>query len=82
MPALRWYGGEVTASTPPARVLPIGLRARLRLKHAARLGREVVRFSAEQRLWWLVPVVVLVLVMAMAVTTTTTVLPVAVYTLF
>ena len=42
----------------------------------------MARFSAEQRLWWLVPVIALVMVMAMAVSTTTTVLPVAVYTLF
>lgn len=72
----------MTALNPAGPGLPFGVRVRLRLKHAGRLGREVVRFSAEQRLWWLVPVVVLVLVMAMAVSTTTTVLPVAVYTLF
>lgn len=72
----------MSASPSTGARLPLATRSALRVKHAGRLGGEVMRFSAEQRLWWLVPVVVLVMVMAMAVTTTTTVLPVAVYTLF
>jgi hypothetical protein len=57
-------------------------RSGLRLKHAARLGRDVVRFGAQQRLWWFVPLIVVLMLLALAVTTTTTAVPVAVYTLF
>ena len=72
----------MTAPAAASEKLSLGARSGLRLKHGARLSRDVVRFSAQQRLWWLVPVIVLVMIVAMAVTTTTTVLPVAVYTLF
>ncbi len=68
--------------TDPAPTLGLGTRIPLRLKHALRLGREVSRFGAEQRLWWLVPFVTIVMLIALAVTTTTSTLPVAVYALF
>ncbi|HRW36488.1 MAG TPA: DUF5989 family protein [Aquihabitans sp.] len=57
-------------------------RAGMRVRHAGRLGRDVMRFSAHQRLWWFVPIIVVLMLLALAVTTTTTAVPVAVYTLF
>lgn len=67
-----------------ARRAPLGLGTRigLRAKHTVRLGREVVRHSADHRMWWLIPVFVLMILVAAMVSTTTTALPVAVYTLF
>lgn len=64
------------------RSLGVGVRAAMRLRHGVRLAREVSRYGAEQRLWWLVPVITIIVVLALAITTTTTALPVAVYTLF
>ncbi|MGN6692725.1 MAG: DUF5989 family protein [Aquihabitans sp.] len=69
-----------TGGEDPGLSLPT--RAGLRIRHAGRLGREVVHFGAQQRLWWFVPVIVVLMVIALAVTTTTTAVPVAVYTLF
>lgn len=65
-----------------AEPLPWSLRARLRMKHAVRLGRDVRRHGAEQQLWWLFPAIIVLLLFAVAITTTTAALPVAVYTLF
>lgn len=62
--------------------LPLGARARLRVRHGWRLGREVVRYGADQRLWWLVPVVAVVGVVALVLSTASSTVPVAVYTLF
>jgi hypothetical protein len=62
--------------------LTLSERSGMRLRHAVRLGRDVVRFSAQQRLWWLVPMISVIMLLALAVTTTTTAVPVAVYTLF
>lgn len=62
--------------------LTLPTRMGMRVRHAGRLGREVVRFGAQQRLWWFIPVIVVLMVIALAVTTTTTAVPVAVYTLF
>ena len=62
--------------------LRLSTRAALRVKHGARLGRDVFRFGVEQRLWWFLPLVVLLLLVALAATATTTAVPVAVYTLF
>ena len=64
------------------RVLRLPTRIALRARHAVRLLRDLVVYSGEQRIWWLVPVVVLLLVLALTVTATHTVVPVAVYTLF
>lgn len=72
----RWSG------TVPAARLALSTRMAMRARHGFRLAREVSRYGAEQRLWWLVPVVTIILVFALAVTTTTTALPVAVYALF
>jgi hypothetical protein len=47
-----------------------------------RLARAIVHHAAEQRIWWLVPVITVIAILALAVTTTTTALPVAVYALF
>lgn len=71
-----------SAGTPQASPLSWPERARMRARHAVRLGRDVRRHGAEQQLWWLFPAIVVLLLFAVAVTTTTTALPVAVYTLF
>jgi hypothetical protein len=55
---------------------------RLRLKHLLRLSRDVVRYSAVNRVWWFIPMMVLLGLIALAVTTTQAAVPVAVYTLF
>lgn len=75
------YPGRV-ATPLTARPLGFGTRVQLRVRHAGRLGREVVRYGAQQRLWWLIPVVTIMALFAAAITTTTTALPVAVYALF
>lgn len=62
--------------------LSFSTRAGLRLRHAGRLGRDVARFGAQQRLWWFIPLIAVLMLLALAVTTTTTAVPVAVYTLF
>lgn len=69
-------------TTPTGAPLSLGLRTGLRLKHAVRLSREVSRYGAEQRMWWLVPVVTVMVLFALAVTATTSALPVTVYALF
>ncbi len=70
-------------STPPAVArLPLATRAGMRLRHGVRLFRELSAYAVEQRLWWLVPMVLVLLLVALLVTTTHTVVPVAVYTLF
>lgn len=71
-----------TGEAPLAVPLSWPERARLRAKHAARLGRDVRRHGAEQQLWWLFPAIVVFVLFALAVTATTSALPVAVYTLF
>jgi hypothetical protein len=73
---------SAVADRPEPVRLGLGTRAALRAKHTLRLGREVSRYGAEQRLWWLLPAVVVLLLLAVAVTTTTSALPVAVYALF
>ena len=62
--------------------LSFATRAGMRLRHSGRLGRDVLRFGAQQRLWWLVPMILVLMLLALAITTTTTAVPVAVYTLF
>lgn len=68
---------------PPGRTrLGLATRSGMRLRHTGRLGREVTRYSIEQRIWWLLPVVALFALLALALTATTHAAPVAVYTLF
>ncbi|HWJ97316.1 MAG TPA: DUF5989 family protein [Acidimicrobiales bacterium] len=62
--------------------LSLPTRMGMRVRHTGRLGREVLHFGAQQRLWWFVPVIVVLMVIALAATTTTAAVPVAVYTLF
>ena len=75
-----------TAASAPSLPQPVrlgfGLRCRLRITHARRLVHDIRVHGADQRLWWLLPVIVLLILVALAVTTATTALPVAVYTLF
>lgn len=78
----RDHGSAPAAEVPVAHPLGWGLRARLRVRHTGRLLREVTRYGAEQRMWWLLPVVTVMVLIALAITTTTSTLPVAVYTLF
>ncbi len=53
-----------------------------RLRHAVRLGRELVAFTVLNGTWWLLPLVVLVALLALGVAATQHALPYAVYTLF
>lgn len=76
------YPGSVAPPTVSVRPMGIGTRARMRVRHTGRLGREVARYGAQQGAWWLIPVVTIMVLFAAAITTTTTALPVAVYTLF
>jgi hypothetical protein len=71
---------HVAGPEDPGLTLPT--RMGMRLRHAGRLGTDVVRFGAQQRLWWFIPVIIVLMVISLAVTTTTTAVPVAVYTLF
>lgn len=77
-------GGEATTRTVAVAPTGVGtmLRAWLRIKHGARLGREAGRLGSSHGLWWLLPLVVVISIIALAVTAATTTLPVAVYTLF
>ena len=54
----------------------------LRVKHLARLVREVFSYSAANRSWWLIPLMVFLGLVALAVVTTQAAVPYAVYTLF
>ncbi len=54
----------------------------LRLKHAVRLGREVIDYSRARRSWWLVPMMLLLAMLGLAMSATSATVPVAVYTLF
>ena len=71
---------HVAGPNDPGLTLPT--RVGLRFKHAGRLGRDVARFGAQQRIWWFVPLIVVLMLLALAITTTTAAVPVAVYTLF
>lgn len=75
------YHGGVAASTSVT-PLSLGTRARLRVRHGWRLGREVVRYGGEHRLWWLAPAIALLLVAAVVLSATSAALPVTVYALF
>lgn len=62
---------------------PGGYRfAVLRLRHALRLGREIIAFGVVNRAWWF-PLVALVVALAVALTLAgATAAPYTVYTLF
>lgn len=53
-----------------------------RLRHAARLGGELVSYSVVNRAWWVVPVVLLLTVVALAVAVGQAAAPYTLYTLF
>ena len=71
-------------SRPPAQPVSLGIgeRSALRLKHSWRLAREVGRYAARQRIWWLPPLIIFITAIAIIAATTATTLPYAVYTLF
>ena len=54
----------------------------LRIRHGVRIGRDLGVYALEQRLWWLLPLVLVLMLVALAVTTAHAAVPVAVYTLF
>ena len=54
----------------------------LRLRHAARLGRDVAAYAAVNRTWWLVPVVLALALVAVTVTVAHLAVPATMYTLF
>lgn len=53
-----------------------------RLRHAARLGGELVSYSVVNRAWWVVPVALLLAVVALAVVVGQAAAPYTLYTLF
>jgi len=71
----------VDLSSRPAHV-GFPTRFGLRIRHGARIGRDLGVYAVEQRLWWLLPLVLVLMLVALAVTTAHAVVPVAVYTLF
>ena len=54
----------------------------LRIRHAARLGRDVIALAAVNRAWWVVPAVLILVLVALTVVATQVALPYSVYTLF
>lgn len=54
----------------------------LRLRHAYRLGRDVVGLASVNGAWWVIPIFVVIVLLAVAVTAANAALPYAVYTLF
>ena len=53
-----------------------------RLRHAARLGGELVAYSVVNRAWWVPPVVLLLMVVALAAVVGQAAAPYTLYTLF
>ena len=53
-----------------------------RLRHAARLGGELVSYSVVNHAWWVVPVALLLDVVALAVVVGQAAAPYTLYTLF
>jgi hypothetical protein len=54
----------------------------LRLRHAFRLGGELVAYAVVNRVWWILPLAMLLGVVAVAVTVTQAAAPYTLYTLF
>lgn len=54
----------------------------LRLRHTARLGRELVAYAVVNRVWWIVPLMAVLGLVALAVTVTQAAAPYTLYTLF
>ncbi len=53
----------------------------MRLRHVTKVLRDLVRFAAENKLWWIVPLVIVLGLLALVIFTGQAVTP-FVYTLF
>ena len=58
------------------------MRPMRRVRHAARLGGELVSYSVVNRTWWVVPLVLLLGVIALAIVVGQAAAPYTLYTLF
>lgn len=54
----------------------------MRIRHAFRLGCDVVSYAVVNRVWWVLPLMVVLALVALAVTATHAIVPYTVYTLF